>query len=322
MKRLAAGASLGILFLVLTPQPAGADPARPTNYVSEVTSVDPVVGGVEVGVVGGDAFLTIEVAPGTALEVPGYEGEPYVRISETGEVTVNVNSPTHWVNEDRFGQVAVPAGATAVNAPNWVSVGTDGVYGWHDHRIHWMSPEPPPAVDRSSRSPVFDWVVPIVVDGEPVHVSGSLVWLPDRPMWPGLALLLIAGVVAFRFPRTILLAAAGLAVAVGIGQALESPLGAGEEVLAWAPPVVGLVVALSAVRWLRYGPTLLALTAVVLLVWGGIRFGALWLPVLPSPVPEIVERVAVAMAVGGGAGAVVGVYRRLGRQAPPPAVAH
>ena len=108
------------------PLPAAADSARPTNYRSEVTSIEPPNGGVSADVVGGDAFLRIEAAPGVTVEVPGYEGEPYVRIGADGTVEVNRNSPSYWVNEDRFGARAVPPEL------RWTPTGlADGGGRWH-----------------------------------------------------------------------------------------------------------------------------------------------------------------------------------------------
>ena len=58
-------------------------------------------------------------------------------------------------------------------------VGRNGVYEWHEHRIHWMSEKAPPQVkDDEEETKVFDWVVPLDVGGERVEVSGTLFWDP------------------------------------------------------------------------------------------------------------------------------------------------
>ena len=64
---------------VLAP-PAAADPARPGDVRSEVTSVTPATEGITAEVVGGDSFLRIRVEAGRAVVVMGYEDEPYLRI--------------------------------------------------------------------------------------------------------------------------------------------------------------------------------------------------------------------------------------------------
>ena len=47
-------------------------------------------------------------ATGANVMVPGYEGEPYLRFLKSGRVEVNVNSPARYLNEERYGGVAIP----------------------------------------------------------------------------------------------------------------------------------------------------------------------------------------------------------------------
>ena len=56
---------------------------------------------------------------------------------------------------------------------------------WHDHRIHWMLQGIPPQVkDRSKRTKVFDWTVPIRVGAQPAAIHGELVWVPEEDWLP------------------------------------------------------------------------------------------------------------------------------------------
>jgi hypothetical protein len=111
--------------------------------------------------------------------VKGYQGEPYARLLADGTVQVNRRSPTFYVNNDRFGGVKVPADAKPGAAPQCQVVDRAGRFQWHDHRIHWMSKVPPQQVtDKSKRTKVFDWNVPLQVGSTPGAVKGTLFWQP------------------------------------------------------------------------------------------------------------------------------------------------
>jgi hypothetical protein len=314
MRRLAVVAGLAAVLWAVTATPSAADSAGPSNYLSEVTEITPAADGVEVRVAGGDSFLVVAVDEGTDLRVPGYEGEPYVHIDPGGDVFVNRNSPAYWINQDRFAQVPLPPSASAEAEPDWQLVSDSGEYGWHDHRIHWMSPQPPPAVDRSQRSLVLEWTVPLAVGDEPVSVEGHLWWLPPVSPVPWLLGVAAVGlVVVWRWAaRWGLMAASALALSVGIAQTAASPLGMGAEALAWVPPAVAVGAAVGAVVAKGANRSrLLVFGGVVLAVWAIVRVSSLWMPVLPTEVPVTFERAAVAAALAGAGAALVEGYRRL-----------
>lgn len=296
--------------------PSLADSAGPSNYRSEVTEVAPATDRVEVTVVGGDSFLSVAVRPGTSVEVPGYQGEPYVRVDPNGDVLINRNSPSFWLNQDRFAQAGIPPSAAVDATPDWQRVSGSGAYGWHDHRIHWMSPAPPPAVDRSARSLVLEWAVPLVVDGEQVTAEGELWWLPTvSPVPWGLAAVGLAALVVWARAATWGLAAgSAVALVVGLSQATASPLGLAAETMAWLPPALALVLGLASI--VLGGPNrmrLLALGGVVLSIWTVLRLASLWLPVLPSGLADSWERAFITIALATAVAALIQVYRRLGR---------
>ncbi|NND84985.1 MAG: hypothetical protein HKN46_07525, partial [Acidimicrobiia bacterium] len=190
--RLRGGVTLALLvaLMVVPAAPAKADPAEPTNYESMVADVEPRTDGVSFRVAGGDAYLTVSAHPGHEVEVRGYFDEPYVRIEADGRVVVNVASPSHRINQSRFGQVGEDDRDS--REEDWEVLAENGRYAWHDHRTHWMSEDRPPTVDPSEREQVFPWQVPVVVDGRSAVVSGELTWVPDPSPLPGLIVGLVA----------------------------------------------------------------------------------------------------------------------------------
>ena len=189
-----------MVIVLTTAAPALADSARPTNYRSEVTSNGH--SSVEAEVVGGDAFLEISVRVGTEVVVLGYQSEPYLRIDQDGRVFTNTNSPAYYLNNDRYAETAVPVTASAEADPAWMQAGNGGRFGWHDHRIHWMAPAPPPGVDDGAVTEIQQWSIPVLVDGEPIMITGVLEWLPRvSPVpWIGLGLATFAGMLVLPLP--------------------------------------------------------------------------------------------------------------------------
>jgi hypothetical protein len=204
MPRRALAAALALVSLAL-PTIALAHEGNP-NYRSEVTGSAP---GVEARVLDFDDRLELEVAPGREAVVLGYEDEPYVRVRADGTVEVNRRSPTSFLNEDRFAEVDVPDSADPEAPPEWEAVAAQGRYSWHDHRIHYMARDLPPQVtDESVETKVFDWEVPVEVDGEPQRIAGTLTWVPDEggpsiavAVGLGAAVLASLGLAAWRIRR-------------------------------------------------------------------------------------------------------------------------
>lgn len=287
--------------VVAAPAPARADSARPTNYRSTVTGVEPETSAMVVEIRGGDAFVSIRQLESVEIVVSGYQDEPYLRIDPDGIVWVNTNSPAYYLNENRFPDSSLPGNADAGAEPEWVQVGSGGQYGWHDHRTHWMSPEPPPGVDQEAESRIQEWTIPIIVDGVPTEVMGTLAWEPAVSPLPWVLVTAAAAVAliwAARRGRVVLALAAGgvAATLVGLAQALESPLGVVSEVLAWLPGVVVLVLTGIVAR---RGPSLtwVGVAAVILGVWVGPRLTTLTMPVLPTALPVVVERLSVSVVI-------------------------
>ena len=169
----------------------GGGGADASNYRSTVTGVtaaggaDPVSVDVVWRVRANDAVLQADNRTSAELRVPGYEGEPYLRIGPDG-VFVNRNSPATYQNQDRYAQTPIPDHADPDAAPDWDKVSDGSSYYWHDHRIHWMAPVPPPQVRANPGAPtvVSEWEVPFTWEGRDLTVQGTLEWVPPPRWWP------------------------------------------------------------------------------------------------------------------------------------------
>ncbi len=306
--------------LLLAAHDAGADPAGPTDYETEIVGIDPEIATIDLEVIGGDSFLQLTSAGGHTIDVVGYRGEPYLRFEANGSVLRNERSPSRWLNDDRFGDADLPAIADHEADPDWVVVATDGRFAWHDHRAHWMNTSPPPGADPGDV--ILEAVVPLVVDGEDVAVSVRSTML-DRPSTlPVLAaaILAAAAVLAglrFRRMTAVLLAVAAAAAAAGVIAYSSVPPETGPSVLLWALPTVAALGAAGAAVVARADPkgadpkralltSGLQLTAAVeLVVWAVARSDALRRALIPSDLSPTLDRMIIAVAGGAGAVAIV-----------------
>jgi hypothetical protein len=334
---------LGALIVVAAPTPVLADAAGPTNYRSRVLDVEPDADGIDVEVLGGDSFLRVTARPGVEVVILGYgdggrNEEPYVRIEADGTVLVNVRSPAYYLNDSRFldaGTTAPPAAAVDAE-PAFQVIGEGGSHAWHDHRVHWMSPEPPQSVHASDGGPVvvFErWEVPLIVDGEPVTVAGELVWLPDEgPVIP-LLVLLIAGAAALALlvrggarPDLVLAAGAVVATVAAIGGYLgaevDRSVATTHLIVAAAAALLGVMAVTLRGSRPKDSRLLAGLAGVATLAYALQNLGVLTAPVLPFALPDVVTRALVAAAIGLAAAGLVDLVRRSRaseptEQAPP-----
>jgi hypothetical protein len=176
MRVLAAVLAAGAL---LAAAPAGLAHQGSPNYLSQVDRIAPRTEGVDVTVLDRDDRLLLRNNSGKAVVVQGYSGEPYARVDADGAVWVNTDSQAYYLNQERDGQVDLPPGVDSKGAPQWKQISKTGRLEWHDHRIHWMGKGDPEAVkDKSVRTKVFDWKVPIQVDGRSGVIAGTLFWTP------------------------------------------------------------------------------------------------------------------------------------------------
>jgi hypothetical protein len=176
MTRLRLIAAVSALIALAAAPAANAHQGNP-NYRSVIDEVSPKLPGVRLQVLNLDDRLELQNTSGKTVVVKGYQGEPYARILGDGTVQVNHNSPAFYLNDDRTSTGKVPASASAGATPDWQVVDRAGRFQWHDHRIHWMSAIPPQQVkDKSKRTKVFDWKVPVQVGTTKGSVDGTLFW--------------------------------------------------------------------------------------------------------------------------------------------------
>ena len=295
-----------------TAPPAGAaptDPPRPTDYRSTVTSIAPATDAVDLRVLGGDAFVQLRARGGHEVVVLGNQGEPYLRFSADGTVAENRKSPDTYANADRYGEVDPPAGIDASAAPVWQRVASDGVYAWHDHRIHLMSRGRPSDVRPGDA--VMRWRLPLQVDGRDVTVQGVLRLERPEAWWPWAVLVGAVALAVFvagrrrsgSVPGT-LAAGVGCLVAtvVAVGEQLAVPAQAGRSFVTVFVPAVGALCAGGALMLLRGRgaavASVLALAATAAAGgWAILRVVVFTKPVLPTDLPADVDRAGTAVAM-------------------------
>src|SRR5262245_61767326 len=174
MKRAVALAALGLCVL---PGVAAAHQGNP-NYRSVLRAVTPSVPGLKVEVLGYDNQMQLVSRSGRPVTIFGYQDEPYARVLADGTVQVNRRSPAYYLNQDVAGDTPVPASADPKAAPHWQTVDKTGKFVWHDHRMHWMAKGLPSQVhDKSVKTKVFDYQIPMTVGSKPGRVAGTLFWV-------------------------------------------------------------------------------------------------------------------------------------------------
>ena len=194
------------LLLVLTAGPAMAHGrgSDASNYLSLIEQA-PDLDGVTVEVVNADEYLLLTNTSEVEVQIPGYLGEPYLRIGPEG-VFENANSQATYVNEERYGDVAVPPDVDPTAEPEWRQVSTGSTYAWHDHRIHWMvEAEPAPVqAEPGSEHLINAWSVPVIAGDVESEITGELFWVPGGSPWVWLipALLVVSLPVGLAMIRT------------------------------------------------------------------------------------------------------------------------
>jgi hypothetical protein len=176
------GLTLAVVALAAALLAPGADAHYGTaklGYRSTIRGLSPPMRGLKLKVLYGDDQVWLDNLTGKTVVVDGYSGEPYLRFGPDG-IYVNINSPSGYLNQDRYARVKVPKSASA-NAPtHWEKLAGGDVWAWHDHRIHYMSPIPPKPIKDAPRKPhhVFNWKVPLTANGKRVFITGSLDYKP------------------------------------------------------------------------------------------------------------------------------------------------
>jgi hypothetical protein len=198
--------------VLVAPATAFAHQGSP-YYLSQVQSLSPSVHGLSVEVLNRDDRLLLRNTSGRTVVIDGYSGEAYARVLADGTVEVNTNSDAYYINDDRYGETPVPKGVDPKKPPVWKTLSKTGRFQWHDHRIHYMGTGRPTTVKNPAvRQKVFDWKVPVEVNGRKGSISGDLLWtpLPDSKLplgaifaFAGIMIALSIGVFVIRRRRAI-----------------------------------------------------------------------------------------------------------------------
>lgn len=161
------------------PSPTDVAATLPSYIVSTITTVqglDPEVG--QVMFSADNIGLVLSVSAGHRVDVPGYDGEPYLKIDASGTAWVNEYSVSAWLNQRVYGDVTVPDDIAAAQpqwlTPSWVKIDdAPRTLAWHDHRAHWMQPTLPARVAHDGW--IQDWTIPLELDGQRVVIAGQTV---------------------------------------------------------------------------------------------------------------------------------------------------
>jgi hypothetical protein len=194
--------------LVLIPAPSAlAHEGGNPNYRSVIDRVMPNVPGVSFEVLAYDAYFELRDQHGHEVVIYGYEGEPYARVLRDGTIQVNERSPAYYLNNTFYPTAEVPAIANPKAAPKWKTVGSSGIFVWHDHRMHYGSTAVPPQVtDQHRKTKVYDYEIPLRIDGRKGAIDGTLYWVgspnPSKlPFIVGAIAILVVGGALVLFVR-------------------------------------------------------------------------------------------------------------------------
>jgi len=326
--------------VALTATPAAAHTIsgpRASNYHSHIVSMTPEVPGITGRVLDlGNKFELTNRTP-TEITVLGYEGEPYLRIGPNG-VFENLHSQATYVNRTRLGgTVPVGVDTSPTAPPEWKKLSDGHSYRWHDHRIHWMSTQPPPTVAAAPGE--FQHLstqrITFLYNGKPVVIAVALDWVPGPSGLPWIVpiiALFVLGLASALAPRAWRLLAVLVVVLVCVDMAhaiaFEIPragTNAAKVVQFFAENFVSVAVWLAAIPtvialWRRriealYGVVFVGL--LVALVGGVSDLSALWKSQLPDAGPPWLMRVQVVVALGLGSGLAVGALVRMFRSRKP-----
>ena len=195
-KHWAALAAITVCLVCIPASSALAHAGGNPDYRSVIDRVTPNVPGVHFTVLSYDAYFELRDQDGHEVVIYGYEGEPYARVLKDGTVQVNERSPAYYLNETRYpSEAAVPPSANAKAPPKWKTEGSGGILLWHDHRMHYGSTSVPPQVtDQSRRTKLYNYEVPLRIDGRKGAIHGTLYWagIPNPSKLP-----FILGAIAF-----------------------------------------------------------------------------------------------------------------------------
>jgi len=320
--RLLLACSLAIALVVAAAPPAMADAAGPTNYQTEIISIDPATSALHVEMIGGDAFLRLKQLEPVEIIVLGYRAEPYLRFAPDGTVFENRRSPAVWQNQERYGNgdQPLPTFVDHTAEPQWLEVASSGHYAWHDHRSHWMNEVPP--LNKRAGDQILEATVPFRVDGKPIVVTVASYWIEAPSILPaigGAVMGLAAAAVLLRSARlnqaVVALLVAGAAALLGSIAFNSVPPETAPSRLLWLLPICAVAAALILMAVRNHTATTVYLDGLTvaagatLTAWAILRFDALRRALIPTDAPFQLDRFVIATTlVVGAALALQGMY--------------
>lgn len=331
-------AALGAAATVATAAPAGAHTVGgvdATNYRTTIHSVRPATDAIRVRTIDNGDRLELTNSGRRDVVVVGYEREPYLRVGPRG-VFENVRSPATYLNRDRHDPAPPPASADPEAPPEWRRVGSGTTARWHDHRAHWMGRDDAPVVQRAPGEEhlVQEFRIDLRRGDETVRVRGDVRWIPGPSPWPwivGAAVLALGTAVAARTRRAAPVIAAVLVVALGaavlhaIGAWTYATASLGARAGDALPTVGAAALSVAALvqlrrRGLRVAAPLLVFAGLFLGIGIGIAdVSALSRSQLPTDLPPALDRLTIALALGGGFGVALGAGLHIAEGRPRPA---
>lgn len=306
-RRFFAACATALALSAVFAPPAVADAPGPTDYQSEIASIEPPTSSIAVSMIGGDSFVRLEQLEPVEVLVIGYRGEDYLRFDVDGTVHENQRSPSTWLNQERFGtEDELPPFVDYQAPPQWVQVADGGAYSWHDHRSHWMNPQRPPGAEPGDQ--VLEATVPLLVDDVAVTITVTSFLLPGPSLIANIGGfawgLMLAGIVALRGNRTaravLGLVGALFAAALGVIAFGSVPGETEPSQLLWLLPAIGVACAMFVLLTRNRQSTtvwidgLTATAGGVIGAWALTRFDALWRALIPSDAAAEFDRLVIA----------------------------
>ncbi len=198
--------ALPLLVLGAQASASASDPFA--NYITKVTQISPALPGVRARTPENGADMVISNSSSRAVIVLGYQGEPYLRITDQG-VWQNERSPATYLNKEYYID-SIPTTVDAHRKPQWKLLNGGDRAVWHDHRIHWMGAIQPPSVAKDPHHShlIKSWKVGLRYGGERANVLGTLSWRPTGHLGSyltygglGAAVMLALGLLTFSARR-------------------------------------------------------------------------------------------------------------------------
>ena len=329
--------------MLVTAAPAGAHTVggeHATNYRTRVGPLSPAIDGVALRPIEHGDRLELSNTTAHDVVVFGYDGEPYLRIGPRG-VYENTRSPATYLNRTRLGTDKPPNRVDASAAPEWRRVNRATTARWHDHRAHWMGTTEPPAVQRAPDEShlIQRFTITVRAGGEARRAHGDVYWVPPPSPWPWVAVGVAFGIAVVVLART-RWSVPGVGVALGIVLVATAVHAVGAwsfsvrspaNRLADTLPTLGALAlgVIAEVQLFRRGMRAAAPLLVFAGLFVGIAIGLADLSglshsELPTDLPYWLDRLTIALALGGGFGVALGAAFHVGapaarRSEPPPA---